>query len=92
MHADGTSNAYCARNEEPVYLLEPTKMARNRLRLCFQTTGPHRSTVQLSVSPLSDAVTTSVAVDGGEINPPARLRVGQLPALAAVGRAMLGIV
>jgi hypothetical protein len=90
MHTDGRSNAYCTRNEERLSLLEATKMASNRLGLCFAT-GPS-STVQLSVSPLSDVVTTSGAVDGGEIDKPAVLRVGQLPALAAVGRAMSGVV
>jgi hypothetical protein len=62
-------------------------MASNWYSLRFQCALPHRSTVQRNESLLSDIETISRGVDGGEINPPARLRVGQLPALAAVGGA-----
>ncbi len=59
--------------------------------LCIQRTGPNLSTVQVNESLLSDVETISGGVDGGEIDPPVRLLVGQLPALAAVGRAPFGV-
>jgi hypothetical protein len=40
---------------------------------------------------LSDVETTSSGVDGGKINPSARLLDGQLPALAAVGGAPFSV-
>jgi hypothetical protein len=90
MHA--VEEVYYTKDGERIYLLEATKMASNRLGLCIQCAAPHRSTVQRNESLLSDVITASGVVDGGEINPPARLLVGQLPALAAVGRAPCGVV
>ena len=40
---------------------------------------------------LSDVETNAGGVNGGDIHPPVRLRVGQLPALAAVGGAPFGV-
>jgi len=66
-------------------------MARNCYGLRFQCAAPHRSTVQRNESMLSDVETTSGGVDGGDMNPSARLRVGQFPALAAVGGTPFGV-
>ena len=54
--------------------------------LCIQGIASRRSAVQRNEGLLSNVETISGAVDGGEINRPVCLLVGQLPALAAVGR------
>jgi len=66
-------------------------MARNCYGLRFQCAASHRSTVQRNESFLSDIESFSGGVDGGEIDPSARVLLGQLPALAAVGRAPFGV-
>jgi len=90
IHASG-SNVYCTRNEERIYPSKATKMARSGYGLRFQCAIPQRSTVQRDESLLSDVEIASGRVDGGEINPPACVPVGQLPTFAAVGRAPFGV-
>ena len=70
------------RRVQGTYLVEATKIARNCIGLRFQCAFPHRSTIQCNESMLSNVETTSGGIDGGEKNPSACLRVGQLSALA----------
>jgi len=69
---------------------DAAETARNWLGLHLSAAFLQRST-QVDESPLSDVETTSGSVDGHDSNPPARRRVGQPPAFAAVGGAPLDV-
>ena len=88
MHVDGRSNVYCTRNKERIHLLEATGTDLASASNVLAPAVPPFNAMKNLLS----AVETSGGVDGSEVNRPARLLVVQLPALAAVFRALFGVV